>query len=251
MAGTIENTTFIDSGTEQLPRVTTGRFGMIAATPDDLPAMQEAARRAATALTQSGSAAFAKSWLGFRMSDTPRGMPEFSMVAVSALAADRDELTSAWAEATTDLVGPERYDVEVEPVRATGAGWGVTVDSTAIRPLGPDEPVMTVITGDVYPEHLEAFVAAAAPAVAQAYADPAYLGGCGLVSDRMVDITSVSCWTSAQASRAYAYRAGAHRSAKDVDEANGWHDLPTAFFVTYRVLSSSGTLLGIDPFARA
>jgi hypothetical protein len=212
-------------------------------------ALQAAAGEAASALSGVRGVAHAKAWLGFPFREDPSvGETDLRLAAVSAVGSDRGALADVWPAATAALEPAARFDVELELVRSGGDGWGIAPDLDAVRPLGPDEPVLVVISGDLHPEHVAAFQTAGGPAVAQANADPAYLGGVGLTSNGL-DITSFSCWTSTRAARRYAFGAGAHREAKDADETLGWHDRATAFFGTFRVLEASGTLLGAAPFA--
>lgn len=227
-----------------------GRFTVVEAPTGGLDRLVDAATDAAAALAAVPDVAATKAWVGFPFYEDPDEPRDVRLVALSALAYERNALGEAWPVATAafdDSVA--RFDVEGEPVKATGHGWGVKVPTTDVRPLADDEPVLVVITGDIRPEHHHAFVQAGGPAVAQAHRDPGYLGGCALASPSMLDITSFSCWRSGKAARRYAFGSGAHRRAKDADLLRGWHDPDSLFWVVFRVLESSGTLLGTTPFA--
>lgn len=228
-----------------------GRFAVVEAAAGDLNRLVDATTSAAATLAAVPGVAAVKTWLGFPFHEDPERPRDIRLAAVSVLADEGEALHDAWPAATVAFdSGVARFDVEGEPVKATGHGWGVEVPTTDVRPLTDDEPVLVVITGETRPQHHDAFVQAAGPAVAQAHSDPGYLGGCALASPSMLDITSFSCWRSGKAARRYAFGSGAHRRAKDADVLRGWHDPDTLFWVVFRVLASSGTLLGTAPFTR-
>lgn len=227
------------------------RFSIVEPSSTALEPLFAATQGVATSLGATDDVAHAKAWLGFPFEVSSETGPHLRLVGISALGRSRAGLDARWGDVDRVLgVEGARFDLDAELVRAVGGGWGPDIRAEDHRPIRGDEPVLTVVTGELVPEHVDAFMAAAQPVVAQAFADPAYLGGCTLVSS-MLDITSFSCWRTARDARRFGYGEGAHTVARLADEAEGWHDPTTTLYATYRVLASSGSLLGDTPFERA
>lgn len=224
-----------------------GRFTFVEPSSQARDGVAVAAKGAAATLAHDDATVHAKAWTGFVFGTNPGEPSHHPLVALSAIARDRTALSELWPVVDDALrCDSPRFDLEGELVRATGQGWGPDVCVGATNQLRSTEPVAVLITGDVHPEHVEAFNAAVDPVIAQAREEPGYLGGCGMAST-VHDMTSFSYWRSASEARRFGFGPGAHRTAMDADHENGWHDGTTALFATFRVLSCSGTLLDGAP----
>ena len=176
--------------------------------------------------------------------------PVLGLFVVTAWSDDAEALEKAWANATPALFHApsvlESFELLAEPARADGDGWGFAVPTDDVPRLESSEPMVAIISGRLFPEYEEPFNTAALSVVRQAHGDPSYLGGCGM-TETLSETISFSFWRSAGAARRFAFGAGAHMDAKEADEAGGWHDQATNFFVALRPLAASGSLLGANP----
>jgi hypothetical protein len=164
----------------------------------------------------------------------------------------RIALLAAWEDGadTTALTGGarEHWHVEAEVVRAAfSQGWkGWTPDVTDARPLDASEPALVLISGELHPRFVPAFIKDAAGAVAHAIGHPGYLGGLAFQSSAL-NMTSCSCWRTYGDACDYAYRDGGHRDAMLRDRRGGHHR--TEYFLRLRPLAERGSLRGATPLA--
>jgi hypothetical protein len=221
------------------------RFVVVRSDTQGAGALAEAADRVAASLREQKAVRLAKRFVAMPFQNEPGRVYEPPMRAVVAFADDGAALARAWqcTAAFDDAV--ERFDVVAEPVRADGDGWGVTIPEERLAKLRSGDPILAVISARLAGDTRTAFEAASATAVAQAEADPAYLGGCRLEGSED-DVISLSMWSTAKAGRRYAHSGGAHQEA--MQAAVEWVDLTSVFFSTFRVVEASGSLLGRDPF---
>jgi hypothetical protein len=206
-----------------------------------LSAIRGATPPGVRALLALGTATFAPR---VRPAPTPR------RIAVLAGWEDGDDLDARWVAALGDLCSGarEHWHVEAEVVRAAFSGsWkGWTPDDTDARALAPTEPALILISGNLRARYVPAFAKDAAGAVAQAFAQPGYLGGLAINSSPL-NTTSCSCWRTYREARDYAFKPGGHLDAVRRDRARGHHK--TEYFLRLRPLLERGSLAGTTPLA--
>jgi hypothetical protein len=201
-------------------------------------AVRDAGPPGLRAVLAAGTANFAPR---LRPSPTPR--------RIAVLAAWEDGEAAA-ALGDLGAGAREHWHVEAEVVRAAFSdGWkGWTPDVSDAVPLDPAEPALVLISGELHPRYVPAFLNDAVGAVAHAFEQPGYLGGLFIASSPL-NTTSCSCWRTYQDARDYAYAAGGHRDAMLRDRARGHHR--TEYFLRLRPLLERGSLAGTTPLAHA
>jgi hypothetical protein len=173
---------------------------------------------------------------------------------IGALAAwdDTREVDRLWAQLIGELcdAAHEHWHVEAEVTTAKfSEAWrGWKPETANARPLDLEEPALIMISGDLRPRFLPAFLRDSASAVAHAFEHPGYLGGLALGTTPL-DTTSCSCWRTYGEARDYAFNGGAHVDAVRRDRVRGHHR--SDHFLRLRPLLERGTLDGSSPFSAA
>lgn len=141
------------------------------------------------------------------------------------------------------------WQVRMEPLRVSGAWPGL--DGLPERPLPVDdeEPVAVLTIARLKPWRARPFLQTAAPAEADAVAEPGLLASTGF--GRLPSLVSTfSLWGTAAAMRDYAYRkGGSHRAAVTSDRERAFHR--HSAFIRFRPYASRGEWAGVDPLASA
>jgi hypothetical protein len=178
----------------------------------------------------------------------PRGTPR--RMAVLAAWDDGEDVEARWSSVLGDLAdgAREHWHVRGEVARAafTEPWRGWTPEVADARKLSDDEPALILISGNLKPRYAPAFWRDGAHAVVQAFEQPGYLGGLGILSSPM-NTTSCSAWRTYADAKAYAYKPGMHSAAMKRDRANEHHR--TEWFTRIRPLAERGSLNGSAPFA--
>ena len=181
----------------------------------------------------------------------PRPAPTPRRVGALIAWEDAEEVDEWWTATLGDLCGgaAEHWHVEAEVAGAKFSvpwrGWRPEIGDA--RPLDLDEPALIMISGELRPRYIPAFLHDSAGAVAHAFEHPAYLGGLALGTTPL-DTTSCSCWRTYAEARDYAFNGGAHVDAVRRDRMRGHHK--TDHFLRLRPLLERGTLDGGEPFGR-
>ena len=139
----------------------------------------------------------------------------------------------------------EGWRVRLEPLRVFGAWAGMSGLPARALPVADEEPVGILTLGRLRLGRISAFRRAAAPAEAEAIADPALLAGIGLARPPRL-VATFSLWRSNAAMREYAAGAGgSHRAAVRTDRERSFHH--ESAFVRFRPYASQGSWDGRDP----
>ncbi|HET7455513.1 MAG TPA: hypothetical protein VFJ76_08335 [Solirubrobacterales bacterium] len=174
--------------------------------------------------------------------------PDFGTVALLAAWEDDSSLDRfASHPLARRLAGG--WQVRMAPLRVSGAWPGL--DGLPERPLPVDdeEPVAVLTLGRLMPWRARPFLQAAAPAEADALAEPGLLASTGF--GRLPNLVSTfSLWSTAAAMRDYAYRkGGSHRAAVAGDRERAFHR--HSAFIRFRPYATRGAWAGVDPLAAA
>jgi hypothetical protein len=139
------------------------------------------------------------------------------------------------------------WEVRLQPLHVFGAWAGMPGLPARALPVEDGEPVGVLTLGRLRLRRVAAFRRSAAPAEADAIADPALLAGTGLARPPRL-VATFTLWRSAGAMREYAGGAGGtHRAAVQADRARPFHH--ESAFVRFRPYASSGGWDGRDPLA--
>jgi hypothetical protein len=139
------------------------------------------------------------------------------------------------------------WQVRLQPLRVFGAWAGMPGLPAQALPVHDSEPVGVLTLGRLRLFRIAAFRRAAAPAEADAIANPALLAGTGLARPPRL-VATFSLWRTAAAMREYAVGAdGTHRAAVQADRAEPFHH--ESAFVRFRPYASQGSWDGHDPLA--
>jgi hypothetical protein len=169
-------------------------------------------------------------------------------LAVLTVWESRTSAEDGWSGLVAPLTaGREHWHVLGEVARAevTGPVGPWVPDATGAERVGGNEPALVLIKGDFANAHAMDFFRGSVKTAAQLEHTAGYLGGLGL-HRRVLEMTSMSCWASMKAARAYAYAAGHHADVMKRGLEEQWSTANA--FMTIRPIASSGTLNAADPF---
>jgi hypothetical protein len=137
--------------------------------------------------------------------------------------------------------------VRLEPLRVFGRWAGMCGLPSRPLPVDDEEPVGVLTLGRLRLRRIGAFRASAAPAEAEAIANPALLAGTGLARPPRL-VATFSLWRSAAEMRAYATGpGGTHEAAVEANRARAFHH--ESAFIRFRPYASRGEWDGCDPLA--
>ncbi|MGN6201630.1 MAG: spheroidene monooxygenase [Solirubrobacterales bacterium] len=174
--------------------------------------------------------------------------PNFGTVALLAAWED-DSSLDRFASHPLARQLADGWQVRMAPLRVSGAWPGL--DGLPERPLPVDdeEPVAVLTLGRLMPWRARPFLRAAAPAEADAVAEPGLLASTGF--GRLPSLVSTfTLWSTAAAMRDYAYRqGGSHRAAVATDRERAFHR--HSAFIRFRPYATRGKWDGADPLAAA
>lgn len=146
------------------------------------------------------------------------------------------------------LVEParERWRLALAPVRAKGQWRGWAPDVSEATPLAGDEPAAVITYGLVRARHYPSFALTNRRVIAASMEQPGLVMRMAIF-DRPLSISTFSIWRRKGDALRFAYGPGGpHREVLEPWRKSwGSHD----FFLRCRVLESSGTLAGHDPWA--
>jgi hypothetical protein len=129
------------------------------------------------------------------------------------------------------------WQARMAPLRVSGAWPEMPGLPERQLPVDDEEPVAVLTLGRVKPWRVRPFLHAAAPAEADAIAEPGLLASTGLGRPPLV--STFSLWRSAAAMRDYAYRqGGSHRAAVAADRSRPFHR--ASAFIRFRPYETRG-----------
>jgi hypothetical protein len=141
----------------------------------------------------------------------------------------------------------EGWHVRLEPLRVFGSWPAIPGLPEREQPHDSEEPVVVLTLGRPRLKRLRPFFRAAAPAEADAVAEPGLLASAGLARPPRL-VSTFSIWRSAAEMRDYATRAGGtHSAAVDADRERPFHH--ESAFIRFRPYASRGSWDGRDPLA--
>jgi len=174
--------------------------------------------------------------------------PDFGTVALLA-AWDSDSSLDRFASHPLGRELAGGWQVRMAPLRVSGAWPGLEGLPERPLPVDDEEPVAVLTLGRLMPWRARPFLRAAAPAEADAVAEPGLLASTGF--GRLPSLVSTfTLWSTAAAMRDYAYRqGGSHRAAVATDRERAFHR--HSAFIRFRPYATRGEWAGADPLATA
>lgn len=162
--------------------------------------------------------------------------PDLGTVALIA-AWDDDEALDRFATHPLGRELASGWQVRMTPLRVSGSWPEMPGLPEKQLPVDAEEPVAVLTLGRVKPWRLRPFLRAAAPAEADAIAEPDLLASTGFGRPPLV--STFSLWRTAAAMRDYAYReGGTHRAAVAADRARPFHH--ASAFIRFRPYATRG-----------
>lgn len=169
--------------------------------------------------------------------------PSFGTVALIA-AWDDDEAVERFASHPLARQLASGWQVRMEPLRVSGSWPEMPGLPERQLPVDAEEPVAVLTLGRVKPWRLRPFLRAAAPAEADAVAEPGLLASTGFGRPPLV--STFSLWRTAAEMRDYAYReGGSHRAAVASDRSRPFHHVSA--FIRFRPYATRGEWAGRNP----
>lgn len=166
--------------------------------------------------------------------------PSFGTVALIA-AWDDDDALDRFATHPVARQLASGWQARMEPLRVSGAWPQMPGLPERQLPVDAEEPVAVLTLGRVKPWRIRPFLRAAAPAEADAVAEPGLLASTGFGRPPLV--STFSLWRTAAEMRDYAYReGGSHRAAVASDRARPFHH--ASAFIRFRPYATRGACGG-------
>ncbi len=174
-------------------------------------------------------------------------VPKPSVGTVALLAAwDDDDALDRFADHPLGRELSSGWQARMQPLRVSGAWPEMPGLPEKQLPVDPEEPVAVLTLGRVKPWRIRPFQRAAAPAEADAVAEPAVLASTGFGRPPLV--STFSLWRTAREMRDYAYReSGSHRAAMAADRARPFHH--ASAFIRFRPYATRGRCGQFAPLA--
>jgi hypothetical protein len=174
-------------------------------------------------------------------------LPQPSLGTVALLAAwDDDDALDRFADHPVGRELSSGWQARMQPLRVSGAWPEMPGLPEKQLPVDPEEPVAVLTLGRVKPWRVRPFLRAAAPAEADAVAEPAVLASTGFGRPPLV--STFSLWRTAREMRDYAYRqGGSHRAAVTADRAHPFHH--ASAFIRFRPYATRGQCGRFAPLA--
>jgi hypothetical protein len=172
-------------------------------------------------------------------------IPKPNLGTVALLAAwDDDDALDRFASHPVARQLSSGWQVRMVPLRVSGAWPEMPGLPERQLPVDDEEPVAVLTLGRVKPWRIRPFLRAAAPAEADAVAEPGLLASTGFGRPPLV--STFSLWRSAAAMRGYAYReGGSHRAAVASDHSRPFHH--ASAFIRFRPYATRGQWAGRNP----
>jgi hypothetical protein len=172
--------------------------------------------------------------------------PSFGTVALIA-AWDDDAARERFASHPVARQLSSGWQARMVPLRVSGSWPEMPGLPERQLPVDDEEPVAVLTLGRVKPWRLRPFLRAAAPAEADAVAEPDLLASTGFGRPPLV--STFSLWRTAAGMRDYAYReGGSHRAAVASDRARPFHHVSA--FIRFRPYATRGTCGSFRPIDR-
>lgn len=174
-----------------------------------------------------------------------RLLPKPTLGTVALIAAwDDDEALDRFADHPLGRELSAGWQVRMAPLRVSGSWPEMPGLPEKQLPVDAEEPVAVLTLGRVKPWRLRPFLRAAAPAEADAVAEPALLASTGFGRPPLV--STFSLWRTAAEMRDYAYRqGGTHQGAIASDRARPFHHVSA--FIRFRPYATRGQWAGRNP----
>lgn len=169
--------------------------------------------------------------------------PNLGTVALIAAWDDDDALDRFATHPVARQLSPG-WQVRMVPLRVSGEWPEMPGLPQRQLPVDDEEPVAVLTLGRVKPWRIRPFLRAAAPAEADAVAEPGLLASTGFGKPPLV--STFSLWRTAAEMRDYAYRdGGSHRAAIASDRSRPFHHVSA--FVRFRPYATRGQWGGRNP----
>jgi len=165
-------------------------------------------------------------------------LPKPSLATVALIAAwDDDEALDHFATHPLARRLSSGWQVRMAPLRVSGSWPEMPGLPEKQLPVDPEEPVAVLTLGRVKPWRLRPFLRAAAPAEADAVAEPGLIASTAFGRPPLV--STFSLWRTAAEMRDYAYRrGGSHMAAVAGDRARPFHH--QSAFIRFRPYATRG-----------
>ena len=176
-------------------------------------------------------------------------LPKPSLGTVALIAAwDDDEAVDRFAAHPLARELSSGWQARMAPLRVSGSWPEMPGLPREQLPVDAEEPVAVLTLGRVKPWRLRPFLRAAAPAEADAIAEPDLLASTGLGRPPRL-VSTFSLWRTAAAMRDYAYReGGSHRAAVASDRSRPFHH--ASAFIRFRPYATRGQCGQFGPLRR-
>ena len=147
------------------------------------------------------------------------------------------------------IFGAERYTLNLQPIEGHGTWDGKEVFGSFEGKEKVYHGIMAVLTrATIRPGKLLAFWKQVAPVASMMASAPGFITSVGIGEIPWIKQATFSVWESKELMQQFAYRRREHSEVIKKTRSDRWYS--EDMFVRFSILSSEGTLRGIDPIAR-
>lgn len=147
------------------------------------------------------------------------------------------------------IFGAERYTLNLQPIEGHGTWDGKEVFGSFEGKEKVYHGKMAVLTrATIRPGKLLAFWKQVTPVASMMASAPGFITSVGIGEIPWIKQATFSVWESKELMQQFAYRRREHSDVIKKTRSDRWYS--EDMFVRFSILSSEGTLRGIDPIAR-